>query len=193
MEETLSNSRFLSNSPLWGKKKNADERIFHADEEKNAGSKILEYDSRTTPDFGLTVLAKYFFNIDIPPEKYIGPGKPNTKITIPPNIVPPHSFGIAQQSNRYVWGPWIGGSLKGKSEVITDDSLVPESFGSADGMNQAGEALAKVGNAEMAASETGYIEIAEFPAYNIAERFADIIYLFFLFLFFIHGKHSLSN
>lgn len=138
----------------------------------NAGSKILEYDSKTTPDFGLTVLAKYFFNIDIPPEKYIGPGKPNTKITIPPNIVPPHSFGIAQQSNRYVWGPWIGGSLKGKTEVITDDSLVPESFGSADGMNQAGEALAKVGNAEMAASETGYVEIAEFPAYNIAERFA---------------------
>jgi len=38
MEETLSNSTFSSNTTLWGKKKNADERIFHADEEKNAGS-----------------------------------------------------------------------------------------------------------------------------------------------------------
>ena len=34
----MSNSSFSSNSPLWGKKKNADERIFHADEAKNAGS-----------------------------------------------------------------------------------------------------------------------------------------------------------
>ena len=38
MEETLSNSRFSSNTTLWGKKKNAEERIFHADEEKNASS-----------------------------------------------------------------------------------------------------------------------------------------------------------
>lgn len=138
----------------------------------NAGTQIKEYDKITTPDFGLTVLANYFFNIYIPPENYMGPGKPNTQIAIPPNIVPPFSFGVAQQSNRYVWGPWIGGELKGKSEVISDDSLVPESFGGVDLMNQAGEALAKVGNAALAATETGYVELAEFPAYNIAERFA---------------------
>ena len=138
----------------------------------DAGTQILEYDSKTTDDFGLTVLAQYFFNIYIDPENYIGPGKPSTQIKIPPNIVPPHSFGIAQQSSRYVWGPWRGGDLKGKTEVIVDESLVPESFGSAEGMNQAGTALADVGNAEMSASETGYVEIAEFPSYNIAERFA---------------------
>ena len=39
-------------------------------------------------------------------------------------------------------------------------------------MNAAGRALADVGNAEMKGSETGYVEIADFPSYNIAERFA---------------------
>ena len=138
----------------------------------NAGQQVKEYDNITTPDFGLTVLSNYFFNIDIPPENYIGPGKPNTQIAIPPKVVPPFSFGVAQQSNRYVWGPWIGGTLKGKSEIISDDSLVPESFGSVGLLNQAGEALARVGTAALAATETGYVELAEFPAYNIAERFA---------------------
>ena len=149
----------------------------HIDESKpfvvmSAGEQIVEYDNLTTPDFGLTVLAKYFFNIDIDPRRYIGPGKSNTKITIPPRPIFPRSFGIAQQSNRYAWGPWYGGDLKGKSEVIQDESLVPETFGGIDGMNQSGESLADVGNAEMRGSETGYVEIAEFPSYNIAERFA---------------------
>jgi hypothetical protein len=138
----------------------------------NAGQQIKEYDDITTPDFGLTVLAKRFFDIDIPPENYIGPGKPNTQIAIPPKVVPPFSFGVSQQSNRYVWGPWRGGSLAGKSEVISEESLVPETFGSVAGMNEAGESLAQVGTAALAASETGYVELAEFPAYNIAERFA---------------------
>ena len=138
----------------------------------NSGSQIEEYDSFTTPDFGLTVLAEYFFNITVPPEKYIGPGKAVTKIAIPPRVVAPRSFGIAQQSNRYSWGPWYGGDLKGKSEVIQDESLVPETFGTVSLMNQAGETLANVGNAAMKASETGYVEVAEFPSYNIAERFA---------------------
>jgi hypothetical protein len=138
----------------------------------DAGNQIEEYDSLTTPDFGLTVLANYFFQIDIRPERYIGPGKANTKITIPPKVVVPNSFGIAQQSSRYTWGPWGGGTLKGKTEVITDESLVPESFGNVADMNAAGRALADVGNAEMKGSETGYVEIADFPSYNIAERFA---------------------
>ena len=138
----------------------------------DAGNQVLEYDNMTTPDFGLTVLAQYFFDIYVPPRNYIGPGKANTKITIPPKVIPPRSFGVAQQSNRYCWGPWIGGDLKGKSEVIVDESLVPETFGDADVMNQSGQSLADVGNAEMSASETGYVEIADFPSYNLAERFA---------------------
>ena len=123
----------------------------------------------------LTVLAEYFlWHRNCLRRRYIGPGKANTKIAVPPRaIITPRSFGIAQQSNRYAWGPWIWwATLKGKAEVIQDESLVPESFGTVSGMNQAGEALANVGNAEMSGSETGYVEIAEFPAYNIAERFA---------------------
>ena len=121
----------------------------------DAGNQVFEYDDMTTPDFGLTVLAQYFFDIYVPPRNYIGPGKPNTRITIPPKVIPPRSFGVAQQSNRYAWGPWYGGSLKGKTEVLSDESLVPETFGSVDGMNQSGESIASVGNAEMSGSETG--------------------------------------
>ena len=39
-------------------------------------------------------------------------------------------------------------------------------------MNQAGYALAYAGTANLYASESGYVEIAEFPEWNIAERFA---------------------
>ena len=139
----------------------------------NAGVQILNFDQYTTPDFGLTFLAQYFFNLNIPPENYIGPGKSNTQIPVPPNAVPPAYIGVPQESQRYSWGPWYGFGIKnGKSEVVFDTSLVPETFGSVEGMNQAGVAYAVSGNAQIAASESGYVEIAEFPQYNIAERFA---------------------
>ena len=40
-------------------------------------------------------------------------------------------------------------------------------------MDEAGFAIAYAGVARMTASETGYVELAEYPAFNIAERFGD--------------------
>ena len=138
-----------------------------------SGSQVKNYDSLTTPDFGLSVLTAYVFGEAIPPAAYIGPGKANTQIPIAADVVAPISFGIPQQSNRYKWGPWYGyGALNGKAEVVMDDSLRPETFGSQPLMDQAAFAIAYTGIARMTASESGYVELAEFPAYNIADRFA---------------------
>ena len=139
----------------------------------NAGSQVRNHDSLTTPDFGLSVLTAYVFRESIPPAAYIGPGKANTQIQIAPDAAPPISFGIPQQSNRYKWGPWYAyGALNGKAEVLVDESLKPETFGSNTMMDEAAFAIAFAGIAAMTAAESGYIELAEFPDYNIADRFA---------------------
>jgi len=138
-----------------------------------SGSQVKNYDSLTTPDFGLSVLTAYVFGEAIPPAAYIGPGKANTQIPIAADVVAPISFGIPQQSNRYKWGPWYGyGALNGKAEVVMDEALRPETFGSQPLMDQAAFAIAYTGIARMTAAESGYVELAEFPAYNIADRFA---------------------
>ena len=139
----------------------------------DAGAQVKLYDDITTPDFGLTVLADYFFNINLPPASYITPGKLDAQVSIPPDVARPFSFGIPQQSNRYKWGPWYAyGSLQGKAEVVMDDSLRPETFGSAAVLDQAAFATAFAGTSSMFAAESGYIELAESPEFNIADRFA---------------------
>jgi hypothetical protein len=49
-----------------------------------------------------------------------------------PIVVSPRSFGIPQQSNRFVYGPWITNSIKldyaTKVEYEQDDNLVPENY-----------------------------------------------------------------
>jgi hypothetical protein len=154
----------------------AEDKVFYLNNKPymvfDAGVQIKNYDSDTTPDFGITYLAKRFFDIDIPPERYISPGKQNTQIAIPPKIEPPKFLGLPQQSERYSWGPWYTStSLNGKSEIVFDNNLAPETFGSVDRMNQAGQDAAGAGTAQIAASESGRIELAEFPAYSIADRF----------------------
>ena len=90
-----------------------------------------------------------------------------------PKAVRPWSVSLAQQSNRYSWGPWYLFSQKnGKAEVSLESSLVPSTFGSIKKMDEAGFTLAYAGTANLYASETGYVEVAEFPDWNIADRFA---------------------
>ena len=90
------------------------------------------------------------------------------------DIVMPAFFGIPQQSNQYKWGPWYRyGALNGKAEVVSDESLKPETFGKQSIMDEAAFAIAYAGVARMTASETGYVELAEYPAFNIAERFGN--------------------
>jgi hypothetical protein len=49
-----------------------------------------------------------------------------------PISVAPRSFGIPQQSNRFVYGPWITNSIKldyaTRVEYEQDDNLVPENY-----------------------------------------------------------------
>jgi hypothetical protein len=60
-------------------------------------------------------------------------GKENVSVpvTVRPAVAP-RSFGIAQQSNRYVYGPWITNSIKlspaTRVEYDQDDNLVPENY-----------------------------------------------------------------
>lgn len=138
----------------------------------DAGVQVRNFDQNTTPDFGLTYLAQKFFGIYIDPQKYISPGKANTQIQIPPSIVPPKFLGLPQQSERYSWGPWYNsGADNGKAEVVFDNSLVPENFGSIASMDQAAFSTVNAGISQLGASESGRIELAEFPSSRISDRF----------------------
>ncbi len=142
------------------------------------GAQIRAYDSITTPAFGLTHLAKIFFNVDIPPEKYLSIGKTAMQFAIPPDIAMPRFFGIPQESTRFRWGPWVtspdslGFSSKGKAQVEEKESLRPETFGGLQSLNEVGALEATVGKSDMQAVESGYVEVAGAPEYNIGERFA---------------------
>lgn len=135
-------------------------------------TQVKEYDQYTTDEFGLTYLAKKFFNVDLPPQYYITPGKQVTQIKVPPLITYPKYIGVPQTSSRYAWGPWIkSASNTGKAEAVFDSSLVPESFGSVARMNQAGQDAAGAGVAITDEKESGRVELAEIPSFNLAERF----------------------
>lgn len=138
----------------------------------DAGVQVLNFDQNTTPDSGITYLAQKFFGLNIPPERYIAPGKQNTQIQIPPSVAYPKFLGVPQQSERYSWGPWYRFARdNGKSEVVFDTNLVPENFGSVQQMDAAAFDTANAGVAVIGANESGRVELAEIPQYNLAERF----------------------
>ena len=90
-----------------------------------------------------------------------------------PTAVRPFKVSIPQKSTRYNWGPWYKFSTKiGKAEVTQDSKLKPETFGSAQLMDEAAFSLVDAGTADLYASESGSVELAEFPQYNIADRFS---------------------
>ena len=90
-----------------------------------------------------------------------------------PGVARPLKVTIPQESIRYSWGPWYkyGNSKVGKAEVEKDDDLRPETFGSVALMDKGAFALAHAGTADLYASEAGSVDLAEFPQYNIADRF----------------------
>jgi hypothetical protein len=145
------------------------------------GSQVKVFDSITTPDFGLTVLADIFFNITIPPAAYIGSGKESLQFQIPPDVLLPNIFGVPQQSTRLNYGPWItlnpsaGGYFNpnGKAEAIEDESMRPETYGSYGALEQIGGIVAAVAKTDLIEAESGYIELAGRPDSNIGERFID--------------------
>ena len=142
------------------------------------GATVRYFDSITTPTFGLTVLSAYFFPSmfpdGIPPEAYMRPGFQSLMFQIPPDVMAPTAFGIPQESSRYKWGPWYAyNALNGKAEVVNDDSLKPETFGGFGPLDQAAFSLTFTGLSAMTSVESGMIQVAEFPNFNVGDRFAD--------------------
>tara|TARA_B100000676_G_scaffold141614_1_gene140261 strand:+ start:36062 stop:38824 length:2763 start_codon:yes stop_codon:yes gene_type:complete len=142
-----------------------------------AGGVVKAYDFITTPDFGLSVMAAYFFGISIRPEFYLTPGFNGVlQFQIPPDNLIPHKFGIPQQSNRYNYGPWITlvgrYSPEGKAEVQGDESMRPETYGGYGALQNMGNIVATAGAGEVAPTEAGMIEAVGKPEGAIGERFA---------------------
>ena len=136
------------------------------------GVQIRDYDYMTTADQGLRVLASLFWGLSIPDDYYRGPGKQSVQIEIPPAVLLPTYIAVPQESNRYTWGPWIGWTAdNGKAEVEVDDGLRPETFGSIAAMDDVGFASVFAGLATMDAVESGSVELALEPTWNIGERF----------------------
>ena len=93
-----------------------------------------------------------------------------------PKVKHPTIICIPQESNMYTWGPWYSygkGENRhfGKAAVEQDTNLRPEVFGSASSLDKAAFSLVNADTADMYASESGSITLAEFPQYNIADRF----------------------
>jgi hypothetical protein len=158
------------------------------------GCQVKLFDAVTTPDFGLTVLANMFFGIEIPPIRYIGSGKESMQFPVPPDLLLPNMFGVPQQSGRLNYGPWITydsvlredaedrylnpdnpnlgfRNPNGKAEVVEDESLRPETFGSHELLQTIGSVVANVSNTNLYESESGSIDLAGYPEWNIGERF----------------------
>ena len=127
---------------------------------------------------GLTVLTKLFF-----PDINNGNGVPSYQVSnyiggmdvtchVHPAMVLPESIGVPQKSNRYKWGPYYAYSQKkGKAEVVFDSNLTPETYGSSATLLNVFKSVAYTGLAQMAAVESGQVEMAEIPQHNVGERF----------------------
>ena len=167
-----------------------------------SGAQVYEHDTVTTPVAGGGVLAQMFFG-NMSPQGWstlggwnqavditaamVGPGSLGNannsgsagagiySLGIPPAVMLPAKIGVPQVSNRYKWGPWYAySSKKGKAEVVMDESLKPETFGSRAALDQAARAQTYSGLPSMSAVESGSVEIAEFPEFNVGDRFAAV-------------------
>ena len=106
------------------------------------------------------------------PNNYVTFENELTHLKFAKKAVRPFKVSIPQKSTRYSWGPWYKFSTKkGKAEVERNATLKPQTFGSMNLLDKAGIALADAGTADLYASESGSVELAEFPQYNIADRF----------------------
>ena len=137
---------------------------------------VAGYDNITTQQYGLYHLCQILRgatpNINV--MSSFGAENGPLSYSIAPRRIGPRSFGIAQESSRYNWGPWWWVSdYRGKAEVLIEETLKPETFGSAAAADVVGFAYANTSGANLNGVETGYVELAEIPKYNIASKFSD--------------------
>ena len=139
-----------------------------------AGCTARYHDEITTPDFGLSVFSKYFFNVTIPPAIIVKSGKKGVQFQVPPDILIPRYACIPQESTRYQFGPWgtISSemSFAGKAEVEKDESWRPESFGGWNGLYEVGGIMATAGVTKPIDNESGSVVIAGLPEVNLGDK-----------------------
>lgn len=139
----------------------------------DCGAQVPYFDGLTTPDFGLTMVVNYLIGLYIHPSKYISTGKQGVQFGFPPDCLRPSFFGVPQQSPRYNYGPWYKFiNDRGRADVSFEEGLVPENYANFNDFNNAGFALVDTGSSNVTSSESGNVEVATIPQYNIAEKFA---------------------
>lgn len=148
------------------------------------------YDSITTQSNAFGVLAKLIFQDDT----IVGKG---TKVnyanmfgsdkfdgcSIAPAFLPPDALSIPQESTRHVWGPWwafsnwdsnsVSGAnngRKGKVSITQDSSFIPSTFGSIKKLNEIAQGFCQAELHQIHAAESGFVELAEAPKYNLADK-----------------------
>lgn len=133
------------------------------------------YDGYSTFHNGFNMLCRLILGVDLLPGYHNLFGFANLDFAMPPSRLAPEYIGIPQESNRYVWGPWFAfnenGGHAGKVEIGDDSEMRPEAFGSIAKMNQFASDYVKTDLASLIDSETGEVEIAEEPGFDLAERF----------------------
>lgn len=134
-------------------------------------SPALVWDELTTDYNGFGKLAKLMLGINaIGYHNMFGFNAVDIPISAAPHV--PGLIGIPQTSNRYVWGPWFSiGADNGKCSVMTDPIFSPETFGSIKDMNDQAETFVKAEVAKVYESESGYVELAQEPDFNLGDRF----------------------
>jgi|694.fasta_scaffold01364_19 hypothetical protein len=141
----------------------------------NIDSPIYYYDKYTTQTNGFNILAELIFGRKFPTGYQNLFGSAEIDVPIHPAPLLPKNIGVPQQSNRYVWGPWFSfnstSGKQGKVEILEETNFSPETFGSIDAMNQAAKTIVNSEMSQVYENESGFIELAEEPQFNLASRF----------------------
>ena len=148
----------------------------------NSGAPVAWWDSLTTRDYGMDILSKMFFvdqsggPMSLQRGIYIdmARGSQHYVMEVPPAYIPPDYIIIPQESTRYTWGPWyaVTDVANGSAEVEIDTTMTPETYGSVAAMDQVGFGSVFSGLARTEAIETGSVELAQEPKFNLGDRFA---------------------
>lgn len=133
------------------------------------------YDSYSSYYNGFNSLCSLILGVDVLPNNHCLFGFSNLDFAMPPAMLAPEYLGVPQESQRYVWGPWFAfndavGNV-GRVEISEDSEMRPEAFGSIEGMNKFASEIVRADLASLVESEEGEVQIAEVPAFNLAERF----------------------
>lgn len=92
-------------------------------------------------------------------------GTPTVRIS--PDYFTPIDFHIPLKSSVYSYGPWYAIGKPGNTKYLQDSSLVPWNYGGYTYLDFIGASIVDDAVSNMQLSETGYIKIADIPAYGL--------------------------